>query len=159
VIGCPYEGKTPLKNVLRYASRLIEMGCYEVSMGDTIGVGTPGEIKTLLKALEQELPLSKIAVHFHDTYGQALANIYVSLEAGIRVIDSSVAGLGGCPYAPGSSGNVATEEVIYMLNGLNMHTGIDLEAVIKVSHFISEFLKRPPRSKVALAKMPMLLPF
>jgi hydroxymethylglutaryl-CoA lyase len=126
VLGCPYEGDINPDKVVHVAKRLLEMGCYEISLGDTIGVGTPGSTKILLDKILQELPVDKIAVHFHDTYGQALANILVALESGVSVVDSSVSGLGGCPYAAGASGNVATEDVVYMLHGMGIKTGIYL---------------------------------
>ena len=128
------------------------LGCYEISLGDTIGVGTPSSTQKLLNTLFKKISPKKLAVHFHDTYGQALANIYVALEKGIATIDSSVAGLGGCPYAKGASGNVATEDVIYMLQGMNIKTGVDLEKIIKVGQWITHYLNRESRSKVATAK-------
>jgi len=155
VLGCPYEGNVSPEKVLYVTKRLFEMGCYEVSLGDTIGVGTPGSTRKLLEFLlkkENNLDVSKLAVHFHDTYGQALANILVALEFGINVIDSSISGLGGCPYASGASGNVATEDVVYMLNGLGIHTGLDLDKLIDASNFIDEALKRKSNSKVSTAK-------
>lgn len=151
VLGCPYEGEMPVQSVVDMARQLIEMGCNEISLGDTIGVGTPGKAKNLIAAIASEIPIQKLAVHFHDTYGQALANIYACLELGVSVIDSSIAGLGGCPYAKGASGNVATEDVLYMLQGLGIETGIDMDALIEVSRFVAEFTGRPPRSKVARA--------
>ncbi len=153
VLGCPYEGEVTVAAVVKMAKQLIHMGCYEISLGDTIGVGTPGKAKDLITAVSSEVPVSKLAVHFHDTYGQALANIYACLEQGVSVIDSSVAGLGGCPYAKGATGNVATEDVLYMLQGLGIETGINMDALIEVSRFVSEFTGRPPRSKVAQAKL------
>jgi hydroxymethylglutaryl-CoA lyase len=131
---------------------MVNMGCYEISLGDTIGVGTPADVERLLETVTARVPAERLAVHFHDTYGQALANILTSLEYGITVIDSSVGGLGGCPYAPGASGNVATEDVLYMLNGLGVQTNVDLEAIVNAAWFISDVLGRPPRSKVALAQ-------
>ncbi len=131
---------------------MLDMGCYEISLGDTIGVGTPADTSRLLDHLLKSIPAEKLAVHFHDTYGQALANILTSLDYGLSVVDSSVGGLGGCPYAPGASGNVASEDVLYMLNGLGIETGVDLEALIDAAWFISDVLGRAPRSKVALAK-------
>lgn len=153
VLGCPYEGDILLPTIVQIAKRLFDMGCYEISLGDTIGVGTPQKARTLIKALSEHIPIECLAVHFHDTYGQALANIYACLDLGIRAIDSSISGLGGCPYAPGASGNVATEDVVYMLNGLNVNTGVDLNKLVEVSRFLSEFLGRSPRSKVAQAKL------
>ncbi|HEY0287807.1 MAG TPA: hydroxymethylglutaryl-CoA lyase, partial [Pseudomonas sp.] len=129
-LGCPYEGSVPPKQVACVANELIAMGCYEVSLGDTIGTGTPGATRELFEVVAGQIPRSKLAGHFHDTYGQALANIYASLLEGIQVFDSSVAGLGGCPYAKGATGNVATEDVVYMLNGLGIETGIDLDKLI-----------------------------
>lgn len=153
VAGCPYEGDVAPEVVADLALRLLELGCYEISLGDTIGVGTPGQMNTLLEVVTEKVPVQQLAVHFHDTYGQALANILVALEAGIAVIDSSVAGLGGCPFAPGASGNVASEDVLYMMNGLGIHTGVDLDKLIKAGLFISNLLNRPSGSKVAQARM------
>ncbi len=150
-LGCPYEGAVNPQAVVAVAKKLFTLGCIEISVGDTIGVGTPGKAVTLIQAIAKEIPISQIAVHFHDTYGQALANIYAALEQGIAVIDSSVAGLGGCPYAPGASGNVASEDVLYLLNGLDITTGVDLNKLCDTGHFISQYLGRPSRSKVALA--------
>lgn len=151
VLGCPYEGKIAPAAVLDFAKKLHDLGCYEISLGDTIGVGTPGDTVKLIQAVIQKIPHSQLAVHFHDTYGQALANIYAALEQGIAIVDSSVAGLGGCPYAPGASGNVASEDVLYMLNGLGIETGVDLTALCNVGNFISEQLGRKSRSKAAQA--------
>lgn len=151
IMGCPYEGDISLSKVVDVSQRLFNLGCDEISLGDTIGVGTPNKVKDLLKALKQNMPVSKIAVHFHDTYGQALANILASLEQDIRIIDASVAGLGGCPYAKGATGNVATEDVLYMLNGMGFESNVDLSKLIDASQFISNYLKRPPNSKVSLA--------
>ena len=151
VLGCPYEGEINPQSVADLAEKLVQMGCYEISFGDTIGVGTPGKTQILLSTILNKIPLEKVAVHFHDTYGQALVNIYVALELGIHVIDSSVSGLGGCPYAQGATGNVATEEVLYMLNGLGIKTGVDLEKILSVGRFITEFLDRDMQSKVNLA--------
>ncbi len=152
VVGCPYEGDIAPATVADLALRLLELGCYEISLGDTIGVGTPGQIKALLEVVTEKVPVQQLAVHFHDTYGQALANILVALEAGVAVVDSSVAGLGGCPFAPGASGNVATEDVLYMLNGLGIHTGVDLDKLIDAGLFICDLLYRSSGSKVALAR-------
>lgn len=152
VLGCPYEGEIPLQKIVPIAKRLYEMGCDEISLGDTIGVGTPLKAQNLIKALKDIIPIEKLAIHFHDTYGQALANIYACMELGISIIDSSVAGLGGCPYAKGATGNVATEDVVYMLNGMGIQCGIDLESLLEVSRFVAEFTSRPPRSKVAEAR-------
>lgn len=153
VLGCPYEGEMAVGSVVHLAKQLIDMGCREISLGDTIGVGTPRKARNLLAAIASEIPIEKLALHFHDTYGQALANIYACLELGVSVIDSSIAGLGGCPYAKGASGNVATEDVLYMLQGLGIETGIDMQALLEVSRFVAEFTGRPPRSKVAEAKL------
>lgn len=152
VAGCPYEGPVSVDAVAGVAERLVALGCYEVSLGDTIGVGTPGQVKSVLEAVGAVVPKQKLAVHFHDTYGQALANIFASLEAGICVVDASVAGLGGCPYAPGASGNVATEDVLYMLQGLGIETGVNLDALIAAGGFISNLLGRTTCSKVARAR-------
>jgi hydroxymethylglutaryl-CoA lyase len=152
VLGCPYEGEMSVASVVKLAQQLMDMGCYEISLGDTIGVGTPGKAKELVAATASSIPIEKLAVHFHDTYGQALANIYACLELGVSVIDSAVGGLGGCPYAKGASGNVATEDVLYLLQGLGIETGIDMDALLKVSQFVSEMTGHPPRSKVAQAK-------
>ena len=151
VLGCPYEGEIAPHQVLSVAERLFEAGCDEVSIGDTIGVGTPQKARNLLKQLKTIIPLEKLAVHFHDTYGQALANIYACLEEGITIIDSSVSGLGGCPYAKGASGNVATEEVVYMLHGLGLETGINLDKLIEAGQYICNALQIQTRSKVAQA--------
>jgi hydroxymethylglutaryl-CoA lyase len=151
VAGCPYQEAVEPEAVANVAASLYRMGCYEVSLGDTIGVGTPHKIQSMLKAVAQALPMEKLAVHFHDTYGQALANLYAALELGVATIDSSVAGLGGCPYAKGASGNVATEDVVYMLNGLGIETGVDLDQVFEAGRYICEQLQRIPSSKVARA--------
>lgn len=148
VLGCPYEGGMKPEKVAHLAALLFNMGCYEISLGDTIGIGTPFKTKKLLECVSKEVPLKQLAVHFHDTYGQALANIYVALEKGIAVIDSSVAGLGGCPYAKGATGNVATEDVVFMLNELGIETQVDLKKLVAVGRFISAQLKRKPQSKV-----------
>jgi len=149
--GCPYEGEVKPQAVAVLAEKLYEMGCYEISLGDTIGVGTPGRIRAMIEAVAKRVPTAKLAGHYHDTYGQALANIYASLEAGVRTFDSSVAGLGGCPYARGATGNVATEDVIYMLDGLGIETGVDLTKVLRIGQFICRVLGREPSSKVARA--------
>jgi len=151
VLGCPYEGEIHLGSVLRVAAILVDIGCYEVSLGDTIGVGTPRKAEEMLRFLSQGVPVKQLAVHFHDTWGQALANILASLEIGIETIDSSVAGLGGCPYAKGASGNVATEDVVYMLDGLGVEAGIDLEKLAAAGRHIMHVLGRPSASKAALA--------
>ncbi|KAF9163633.1 3-hydroxymethyl-3-methylglutaryl-CoA lyase [Mortierella sp. AD011] len=151
VVGCPYEGPISAKKVAEVSKRLYDMGCYEISLGDTIGVGTPGNFEDLLKEVSKVIPMDAIAVHCHDTYGQALANIHCALEMGVRVVDSSVAGLGGCPYAPGASGNVATEDVVYMLQGMQYETGVDLQKTIATGNWISELLGRSNGSKAARA--------
>jgi len=151
IIGCPYAGDIHPTQVATVARELIDRGCYEVSLGDTIGVGTPHRMKAMLEAVSKEVPMEKLAAHFHDTYGQALANLYAVLEEGLSVIDSSVAGLGGCPYANGASGNVATEDVVYLLNGLGIESGIDLQKLVNTSHWITAQLGRSNGSKVALA--------
>jgi hydroxymethylglutaryl-CoA lyase len=151
VVGCPYDGEIDPATVRDIAKKLIDMGCYEVSLGDTIGVGTPASVSAMLENCLEVIPADKLAVHLHDTYGQALANIYAALELGIAVIDSSVAGLGGCPYAKGASGNVATEDVVYMLNGLGIESGVQLEALIEAGDFICKQLDRSNGSKVASA--------
>lgn len=151
VVGCPYEGAVASGAVADVAASLLELGCYEISLGDTIGVGTPGQIQSLLRVVAGKVPMAQLAVHFHDTYGQALANIFAALEMGVAVVDSSVAGLGGCPYAPGASGNVATEDVLYMMNGLGIHTGVDLNRLLAAGRYICNLLERPSGSKVARA--------
>jgi len=151
-LGCPYEGNITPEAVLDVAQQLLAMGCDEISIGDTIGVGTVQGVRILSELLLKHISVDKLAVHFHDTYGQALANIYAALELGIHIIDASVAGLGGCPYAKGASGNVATEDVLYMLNGLGIETGISMEKLLAADHFICAHLKRPSRSKVAIAQ-------
>lgn len=149
VLGCPYEGRVDPLAVARVASRLIELGCYEVSLGDTIGVGTPGEARAMIDAVAAKVSVECLAVHFHDTYGQALANIFAVLERGVAVIDSSVAGLGGCPYAAGAAGNVASEDLLYMLNGLGIETGVELSGLVAAGNYISQQLGRRSGSKVA----------
>ncbi|XP_059376329.1 hydroxymethylglutaryl-CoA lyase, mitochondrial isoform X1 [Carassius carassius] len=151
VLGCPYEGKVSPNKVAEVAKRLYSMGCYEISLGDTIGVGTPGGMTEMLNAVKKEVPVEALAVHCHDTYGQALANILVALQNGVSVVDSSVAGLGGCPYAQGASGNVATEDVVYMLHGLGIHTGVDLPKLLDAGSYICHSLNRRTNSKVAQA--------
>ena len=151
VLGCPYEGDIAVSAVADVAAKLHEMGCYEVSLGDTIGVGTPAKAQAMLDAVSARVPVEHLAVHFHDTYGQALANILACLERGVAVADSSTAGLGGCPYAKGASGNVATEDVLYMLNGLGIETGVDLDQVARAGWAVSDLLDRKPASKVSLA--------
>ncbi|XP_007257629.2 hydroxymethylglutaryl-CoA lyase, mitochondrial [Astyanax mexicanus] len=151
VLGCPYEGKVSAAKVAEVAKRLYSMGCYEISLGDTIGVGTPGGMIEMLEAVKKEVPVQALAVHCHDTYGQALANILVALQNGVSVVDSSVSGLGGCPYAQGASGNVATEDVVYMLHGLGIHTGVDLHKLMDAGSYICRSLNRRTSSKVAQA--------
>ena len=151
VAGCPYEGEVRPAAVAARAGELYAMGCDEVSLGDTIGVGTPKKIRAVIEAVARKVPIAKIGGHYHDTYGQALANIYASLEVGLKIFDSSVAGLGGCPYAKGATGNVATEDVIYMLDGLGIDTGVDLEKLFRAGEFICRALGREPASRVARA--------
>nr|WP_188697884.1 hydroxymethylglutaryl-CoA lyase [Bowmanella pacifica] len=153
VLGCPYEGDISPQSVLAVSQKLLNMGCYEVSLGDTIGVGTPAKTSALLALLLSHLPAEKLAVHFHDTYGQALANILAALQQGIAVVDSSVAGLGGCPYAKGASGNVASEDVVYMLQGMGIETGINLDALVDAGFAITQALGRENQSKVARAML------
>lgn len=151
VLGCPYEGEVDAQVVRDISVKLIAMGCYEISLGDTIGIGTAGGVEHLIKTVSEGVPVEKLAVHFHDTYGQALANIYAALKLGVAVIDSSVAGLGGCPYAKGATGNVATEDVVYMLNGMNIKSGIDLDKLINTGQIISAALGRANSSSAARA--------
>ncbi len=151
VLGCPYEGEVSRDTVLMLAATLLEQGCYEVSLGDTIGVGTAGQASDLVEYLTRTLPVERLAAHFHDTYGQALANIHAVMQCGIAVIDSSVAGLGGCPYAQGATGNVATEDVVYMLHGMGIETGVDMDRLLEAGRFISDFLGREPVSRAATA--------
>lgn len=153
VLGCPYQGDVPLENVVKVAKALYDMGCYEVSLGDTIGVGTPLKAQEMLAAVAEQVPMEKLALHFHNTYGQALANIMACLPLGVATIDSAVAGLGGCPYAKGASGNVATEDVVYMLTGMGIETGIDLNKLITAGAGICEHLSHGPRSQVAIAEL------
>jgi len=152
VLGCPYEGDVPPANVVRVAQALREMGCYEISLGDTIGVGTPRRTAEMVRAVAEEIPAAALAGHFHDTYGQALANIWAAVDEGVRVFDCSVSGLGGCPYAKGASGNVATEDVVYSFADSGIETGVDLDALIDTSLWISDILGRAPGGKVARAK-------
>jgi hydroxymethylglutaryl-CoA lyase len=152
VLGCPYQGEVPVHDVVRVARRLHELGCYEVSLGDTIGVGTPAKARAMLHAVAQEVPMAALAVHFHNTYGQALANILACLEEGVRVVDSSVSGTGGCPYAKGATGNVASEDVVYMLDGMGMRTGVDLDALIGTGAWLSAQLHKPTASRVNRAR-------
>ncbi|KRG67275.1 hydroxymethylglutaryl-CoA lyase [Stenotrophomonas terrae] len=151
VLGCPYQGEVPLADVVRVATRLHAMGCYEISLGDTIGVGTPHKARAMLQAVAAEVPMAALAVHFHDTYGQALANIATCLDEGVRVVDAAVAGTGGCPYARGASGNVASEDVVYMLHGMGMSTGVDLPALAATGNWLAERLGRQTGSKTGKA--------
>ena len=151
VMGCPYEGDIAPEKVAMVAERLHQMGCYEISLGDTIGTGNPKAARTLISAVSKQIPVEQLAVHFHDTYGQALANILAVLDMGISIIDSAVAGLGGCPYAKGASGNVATEDVVYMLEGMEIDTGVNIDSLLIATEMISTFLDRKPNSKVAQA--------
>jgi len=151
VLGCPYEGEVSSDTVLMLAQKLFDQGCYEVSLGDTIGVGTAGQARDLVEKLSRQVPIQHLAAHFHDTYGQALANIHAVMQCGISVIDSSVAGLGGCPYAKGATGNVATEDVVYMLNGMGIESGVDMDKLLEAGRFISDFLGREPVSRAATA--------
>ena len=151
VLGCPYQGNVPFEDVVNLAAKMTEMGCFQISLGDTIGAGTPVQAKRMVQKVSEKVPVSKLALHFHDTRGQALANIYAWLELGVTVIDSSVAGLGGCPYAKGATGNVATEDVVFMLHGMDIDTGIDLNKLIETGRFISGVLGRLPQSRVSVA--------
>lgn len=151
VLGCPYQGEVPLADVVRVAEALYAMGCYEVSLGDTIGVGTPGKARAMLRAVAAEVPMSALAIHFHDTYGQALSNILACLEEGVAVVDSAVSGTGGCPYAKGASGNVASEDVVYMLHGLGIGTGIDLDRLADTGRWLAALLGRETGSKAGKA--------
>lgn len=151
VLGCPYEGAISPAIVADIAARLADLGCHEISLGDTIGVGTPLAARRLVAAVGDKVPIDHLAVHFHDTYGQALANIYATLDLGISVVDSAIAGLGGCPYAPGASGNVATEDVLYMLRGLGIETGVDLDKLLDAGAYITAMLGRKNQSKAATA--------
>jgi hydroxymethylglutaryl-CoA lyase len=151
VLGCPYEGEVSFDTVSMITQELFDQGCYEVSLGDTIGVGTAGQARELIEILAKHVSVQQLAAHFHDTYGQALANIHAVMQCGITVIDSSVAGLGGCPYAKGATGNVATEDVVYMLDGMGIETGIDMDKLLEAGRFISDFLGREPVSRAATA--------
>jgi hydroxymethylglutaryl-CoA lyase len=151
VLGCPYEGAVQLDAVTHVARELIDMGCYEVSLGDTIGVGTPCAAQAMIRKVAEHVPIGRLAVHFHDTYGQALANILAALQLGVAAVDAAVAGLGGCPYAPGATGNVATEDLVYMLNGMEIETGIDLKKLAAAGQAISQALGRETQSKAASA--------
>ena len=152
VLGCPYQGDVPVSDVVRVAKRLYELGCHEISLGDTIGVGTPAKARAMLHAVAQEVPMTALAVHFHDTYGQALANILACLEEGVRVVDSSVSGTGGCPYAKGATGNVASEDVAYMLHGLGMTTGVDLDLLVATGAWLATQLHKETASRVTRAR-------
>jgi hydroxymethylglutaryl-CoA lyase len=151
VLGCPYEGEVAPQKVADVAAALHDMGCYEVSLGDTIGAGTPGKTVAMIEAVAARVPIARLAGHYHDTYGQALANIYASLELGVATFDSSVAGLGGCPYAKGASGNVATEDVLYMLHGLGIRTGVDLDKIVDTGQWICRVIGKEPASKAGKA--------
>lgn len=151
VLGCPFDGEVKPQAVVDVARTLFDLGCYEISLGDTIGVGTPLKARALMRAVAGEVPLQNLAMHFHDTYGQALANLYAGMEEGVRVIDSAAGGLGGCPYAPGATGNVATEDVVYMLEGMGIKTGVDMDKLLAATNEVSRLLGRPPVSRVANA--------
>jgi hydroxymethylglutaryl-CoA lyase len=151
VLGCPFDGEVKPRAVAAVADALWDLGCYEISLGDTIGVGTPLKARQLLRAVAGTVPISGLAMHFHDTYGQALANLYAGMEEGVRVIDSAAGGLGGCPYAPGATGNVATEDVVYMLEGMGIATGVDMAKLLAATNVVSRLIGRPPVSRVATA--------
>jgi hydroxymethylglutaryl-CoA lyase len=151
VLGCPFDGEVKPEAVVRVAKSLRDLGCYEISLGDTIGVGTPLKARQLLRAVAGTVPMAHLAMHFHDTYGQALANLYAGMEEGARVIDAAAGGLGGCPYAPGATGNVATEDVVYMLDGMGVATGVDLPRLVAATNAVSRLIGRPPVSRVASA--------
>ena len=151
VLGCPFDGEVRPQAVVDVAATLWELGCYEISLGDTIGVGTPLKARQLLRAVAGGVPMANLAMHFHDTYGQALANLYAGMEEGARVIDSAAGGLGGCPYAPGATGNVATEDVVYMLEGMGIATGVDMAKLVAATNEVSRLIGRPPASRVATA--------
>ncbi len=151
VLGCPYQGNVAVEDVVNLAAKMTEMGCFQISLGDTIGAGTPVQAKRMVQKVSEKVPVSKLALHFHDTRGQALANIFACLELGVTVIDASVAGLGGCPYAKGATGNVATEDVVFMLHGMDIETGIDLNKLIETGRFISGVLGRVSKSRVSVA--------
>jgi hydroxymethylglutaryl-CoA lyase len=151
VLGCPFDGEVKPSAVANVADMLWELGCYEISLGDTIGVGTPLKAKALLRVVAGTVPIASLAMHFHDTYGQALANLYAGMEEGVRVIDSAAGGLGGCPYAPGATGNVATEDVVYMLEGMGIATGVDMAKLVAATNSVSKLIGRPPVSRVAAA--------
>jgi hydroxymethylglutaryl-CoA lyase len=151
VLGCPFDGEVKPKAVADVASQLSELGCYEISLGDTIGVGTPVKARQMLRAVAAHVPMERLAMHFHDTYGQALANIYAGMEEGVRVIDAAAGGLGGCPFAPGATGNVATEDVVYMLEGMGIKTGVDMDKLLEATNEITALIGRQPASRVANA--------
>ncbi|MCS4230820.1 hydroxymethylglutaryl-CoA lyase [Stenotrophomonas maltophilia] len=151
VLGCPYQGEVPVSEVVRVARALHGMGCYEISLGDTIGVGTPRKARAMLEAVAADVPMQALAVHFHDTYGQAVANIASCVEAGVRVVDSAVSGAGGCPYAKGASGNVASEDAVYLLHGMGLQTGVELESLAEIGRWLSALLGRPTGSRVGKA--------
>ncbi|UFS77946.1 hydroxymethylglutaryl-CoA lyase [Tardiphaga sp. 37S4] len=151
VLGCPYDGDVAPQAVVDVSKTLFDLGCYEVSLGDTIGVGTPSKARQMLRAVAGSVPMPKLAMHFHDTYGQALANLYAGMEEGCRVVDSAAGGLGGCPYAPGATGNVGTEDVVYMLEGMGVATGVDMNKLLAATNTISDLIGRPPVSRVASA--------
>src|SRR3984893_16113098 len=151
VLGCPFDGEVKPQAVVEVAQKLWELGCYEISLGDTIGVGTPAKARQMLRAVSRAVPMTNLAMHFHDTYGQALANLYAGMEEGARVIDSAAGGLGGCPFAPGATGNVATEDVVYMLEGMGIATGVDMAKLVEATNEISRLIGRPPVSRVAAA--------
>lgn len=151
VLGCPFDGEIKPKAVADLAKTLWDLGCYEISLGDTIGVGTPTKAKEMLRAVGANIPAAHLAMHFHDTYGQALANLYAGMEEGVRVIDAAAGGLGGCPYAPGATGNVATEDVVYMLEGMGVRTGVDMDRLLAATNEMSGVLGKPPVSRVVSA--------
>jgi hydroxymethylglutaryl-CoA lyase len=151
VLGCPFDGEVKPQAVVDVAKLLWDLGCYEVSLGDTIGVGTPLKARHLLRAVSDAVPMANLAMHFHDTYGQALANLYAGMEEGARVIDSAAGGLGGCPYAPGATGNVATEDVVYLLEGMGIATGVDMPKLVGAINEVSRLIGRAPVSRVAAA--------
>lgn len=150
-LGCPYEGDIAVEKVAEVSAMMLDMGCYEISLGDTVGVGTPLKAQQMIDAVTKVVPIEQLAAHFHDTYGMALANLFAVMQRGVAIIDSSVSGLGGCPYAKGASGNVATENVVYMLNGMGVETGVDLDKLLVAGRYISDFLQREPSSNVGLA--------
>ena len=151
VLGCPFDGEIKPQAVAGLARTLWDLGCYEISLGDTIGVGTPSKAKAMLRAVGQSVPVERLAMHFHDTYGQALANLYAGMEEGVHVIDSAAGGLGGCPFAPGATGNVATEDVVYMLEGMGVRTGVDMQKLLAATNEITALIERAPASRVATA--------